>query len=200
VWKKDMKKKESAMIHMEYLQKSSATLRGRQSVRATFKLTKRSIDALSILACQLGIKQKTLFDQVVDDSESLRVIAQEFEDFGRARQRLAKTYVISRKTLENLERVADRYNTPRDALVEFSIERILPLIEQEKEKHEKRKVLLQKLQTFSREGVKMMNKAEADLGADDPVFIETLKMMRHVVCCQEAVEDFVEKGNRMEDF
>ncbi len=195
-----MKKKESAMIHVEYLQKSTATLRGRQSVRATFKLTERSIDALSILACQLGIKQKTLFDQVVDDSESLRVIAQEFEDFDAAGQRVAKTYVISRRTLENLDRIADRYKTPRDALVEFSIERILPLIEQEKKKHEKRKILLQKLQTFSQEGIEMLNKAEVALGADDPVFIETLKMMRHVVYCRDSVEGFVEKGNRMEDF
>ncbi len=195
-----MKKKGNTMIHLEYLQKSTATLRGRQSVRATFKLTERSIDALSILACQLGIKQKTLFDQVVDDSELLRGIAKEFEDFGTASQRVAKTYVISRKTLENLDRIADRYKTPRDALVEFSIERLLPLIEQEKEKHEMRKSLLQKLQKFSNEGVEMLNRAEAALGADDPVFVETLKMMHHVVGCREAVEAFVEKGNRMEDF
>lgn len=195
-----MKIKGNTMIHLEYLQKSTATLRGRQSVRATFKLTERSIDALSILACQLGIKQKTLFDQVVDDSESLRVIAKEFEDFGAASQRIAKTYVISRKTLENLDRIADRYKTPRDALVEFSIERILPLIEQEKEKHEMRKSLLLNLQKFSNEGVAMLNRAEAALGSDDPVFIETLKMMHHVACCREAVEGFVEKGNRMEDF
>ncbi len=196
----NMKKNENTMVHLEFLQKSTATLRGRQSVRATFKLTERSIDALSILACQLGIKQKTLFDQVVDDSEALRVIAKEFEDFGAASQRVAKTYVISRKTLENLDRVADRYNTPRDALVEFSIERILPLIQQEKEKHEKRKILLQKLQAFAHEGVELVNKAKTSLGTDDPVFVEMLKMMHQVLCCRDAVDDFVEKGNRMDDF
>ncbi len=196
----DMKNKKNTVVHLGFLQKSTATLRGRQSVRATFKLTERSIDALSILACQLGIKQKTLFDQVVDDSEALRVIAKEFEDFGAASQRVAKTYVISRKTLENLDRVADRYNTPRDALVEFSIERILPLIQQEKEKHEKRKILLQKLQAFAHEGVELVNKAKTSLGTDDPVFVEMLKMMHQVLCCRDAVDDFVEKGNRMDDF
>ncbi len=195
-----MKKKGSTMIHLEYLQKSTATLRGRQSVRATFKLSERSIDALSILACQLGIKQKTLFDQVVDDSESLRVIAQEFEDFKRDRNRVAKTYVISRKTLEILDQVARRYDTPRDALVEFSIERIIPLIQQEKEKHRKRKILLKELQAFSREGVRMLRRAEAALGADDPVVVEMLKTMHHLRCCSETVEEFVEKGNRMDDF
>ena len=78
--------------------------------------------------------------------------------------------------------------------MEFSIERILPLIEQEKEKHEMRKSLLHKLQKFSDEGVAMLKKAESALGADDPVFVETLKMMHHVVCCRETVEGFVEKG------
>jgi len=193
-------KKENAMIHLEYLQKSTASLRGRQSVRATFKLTERSIDALSILACQLGIKQKTLFDQVVDDSASLRMIAREFEDFKRVSQRVAKTYVISRKTLETLDQVSDRYNTPRDALVEFSIERILPLLQQEKEKHEKRKSFLKELQTFVHEGVDILNRVEATLGTDDPVFIEMVKMMHHLSCCRDGVHDFVEKGNRMDDF
>lgn len=188
------------MIHLEYLQKSTATLRGRQSVRATFKLSERSIDALSILACQLGIKQKTLFDQVVDDSESLRLIAQGFEAFQRDRNRVAKTYVISRKTLEILDQVARRYDIPRDALVEFSIERIIPLIQQEKEKHRKRKILLKELQAFSKEGVRMLRRAEAALGADDPVVIEMLKTMHHLRCCHQTVEEFVEKGNRMEDF
>ena len=34
-------------------------LRGRQSVRATFRLSEACIDAISILSAQLGIKQKT---------------------------------------------------------------------------------------------------------------------------------------------
>ena len=85
-------------------------------------------------------------------------------------------------TFENLEQVANRYNTTRDALVEFSIERILPLIKQEKEKHGKRKIILQDLQKFFKEGAEM------------------LKMMRHVNGCREEVENLVEKGNRIESF
>ena len=37
-------------------------LRGRQSVRATFRLSEACIDAISILSAQLGIKQKSVFD------------------------------------------------------------------------------------------------------------------------------------------
>jgi len=43
---------------------TSAELRGRQSVRATFRLSERAIDALSIVSVHLGIKQKSLFDHL----------------------------------------------------------------------------------------------------------------------------------------
>ena len=43
-------------------------LKGKQSIRATFKLPPDIIRLLSIAASQLGIKQKTLFDQLVEDS------------------------------------------------------------------------------------------------------------------------------------
>jgi len=195
-----MEKKFDQGIHLKYLDKSTSDLRGRQSVRATFKLTERSIDALSILAGQLGIKQKSLFDQLVDDGEGLRLIASKFEDFSRTRQRVAKTYVISRSTLENLERVATRYKTPRDALVEFSIEKILPLISREKEKHERRKNLLQDLRKFSRQGVELLRRAEEHLGDEDPLFLEMLKMMGHVNSCRAEVESHIARGTRIEGF
>ena len=41
-------------------------LRGRQSVRATFRLSEDCIDAISILSAQLGIKQKSVFDHLKD--------------------------------------------------------------------------------------------------------------------------------------
>ncbi|MFO7496112.1 MAG: hypothetical protein R6X05_10835, partial [Desulfobacterales bacterium] len=42
----------------------SDDLRGRQSVRATFKLTESCINAIHIVAAHMGIKQKSLFDQL----------------------------------------------------------------------------------------------------------------------------------------
>ena len=56
---------------------SSSDLRGRQSVRATFKLTEMAINAVNIVSTHLGIKQKSLFDHLIDDSQSLDVIAKE---------------------------------------------------------------------------------------------------------------------------
>ena len=131
----------------------TADLRGRQSVRTTFKLTPRCIDALSVLAGQLGIKQKSLFDHIIDDAQALTSIAEEVEnELQLSSARVPKTYVVSRKTLEILDRVSRKYQAPRDALVEFSIERIMPLIEEEKKKHDRRKQLIEGLEELRRKG------------------------------------------------
>ena len=62
-------------------------LRGRQSVRATFKLSAICIDAISIVAGQLGIKQKSLFDHLFQDAASLRDIARKLKgETARSRQ------------------------------------------------------------------------------------------------------------------
>jgi hypothetical protein len=187
-------------IHLEYSDEIAADLIGRQSVRTTFKLSERSIDALSLLAGQLGIKQKSLFDHLIEDIQALQMIAREFENVGQRTQRVPKTYVISRKTLENLERVSEEYNTPRDALVEYSIERILPLLLREKEKHTKRKVLLDDLRHYLRLGSELLKQAESELGQGDPVFQEILTMVRAVDGCSQAVEQSVARGSRIENF
>lgn len=195
-----MEKKDNPLMNLEYSEEVTADLRGRQSVRTTFKLTARSIDALSILSGQLGIKQKSLFDHLIEDTQALKMIARDVEDFGKRTQRIAKTYVVSRKTLENLERVSLQYNAPRDALVEYSIERILPLLVREKERHGKRKILMEELRRYLQQGAALLDKAERDLGHDDPVFLEIFNMMRVVSnCCQET-ELCVAKGNKIEKF
>lgn len=195
-----MEQKTTPFFHLQYSEETTADLRGRQSVRTTFKLSERSIDALSILAGQLGIKQKSLFDHLIEDTQALRVIAREFVNVGQATQRVAKTYVISRKTLESLEKVSEQYNTPRDALVEYSIERILPLLFREKEKHRKRKELMEELQHYLEQGTALLERTEADLGQDDPVFLAVLNMVRSVNGCCRELEVCVERGNKIEDF
>ena len=60
-------------------QPSFADLRGKQSVRATFKLSEKAISAISVLSEQLGIKQKSLFDHLMQDMEALNLIAEEVQ-------------------------------------------------------------------------------------------------------------------------
>jgi len=108
---------------------SSSDLRGKQSVRATFKLTEKSIHAINIVSVHLGIKQKSLFDHLIEDKKCLKLIAGGIEDevFFKL-NRIQKTYVLSRRTLLSLDQTAKNFNAPRDALVEYSIQRLIPVI------------------------------------------------------------------------
>jgi hypothetical protein len=180
---------------------STSDLRGRQSVRATFKLTEKAIDALSIVSIHLGIKQKSLFDHLIEDSESLDAIARELEslDFGRL-NRVQKTYVLSRKTLYSLERAAKTFDTPRDALVEYSIQRLLPIIIKEREKHLKRKEILEELTGFIKNGAELLEKSEEKLGKEDPVYDRLRSAMAGLINAYQHIDDYIEKGKVIEEF
>jgi hypothetical protein len=180
---------------------SSADLRGRQSVRATFKLSARAIDVLSIVATHLGIKQKSLFDHLIEDVKSLNVIANEIEDeaFG-ALERIQKTFVVSRRTLSCLEETSRQFNAPRDALVEYSIQRLLPVIAKERERHSKRKEVLNDINAHLEQGLKILQKARSLLGEEDPVYTRFESAMHGLVNAQAHIEDYVKRGSVIEDF
>jgi len=180
---------------------SSSDLRGRQSVRATFKLSEKAINAINVVAKHLGIKQKSLFDHLIADYGSLDLIASEIEPgiFERL-DRVQKTYVISRKTLSCLGEVSKKFDAPRDALVEYSVLRLLPIIAEERERHKKRKEILEELNSFLRQGEEILKKCRKKLTEEDPVYG---KMEGALNVCRNAVENiraFVERGNVIEDF
>ena len=178
----------------------SADLKGRQSVRTTFKLSPRSIDALSLLAAQLGIKQKSLFDHLIDDTQTLKAIARDFDAPEKATERIPKTYVISRRTLESLDRISRHYQTPRDILVEFSIERIMPLIQEERRKHENRKKLLKDLDVLLKNSRSLLAKAHSALDGDDPVLESLYRIAQAVDQGCDAIDTIIEKGEKLETF
>lgn len=180
---------------------SPEDLRGRQSVRATFKLSARAIDAMSIVSVHLGIKQKSLFDHLIEDARSLSRIAREIEsDKLRTTGRVQKTFVISRRTLSSLDEVSKRFQAPRDALVEYSIQRLLPVIEQERERHHRRKELLEDMNEYLADGMKILKKSRSLLGENDPVFTRLASAMKTLSDAQANVRAFVEKGEIIEEF
>ena len=182
-------------------QPSSEDLMGKQSVRATFKLSPKAIEALSIVAVHLGIKQKSLFDHLIEDVRSLSLIAREVEsEKFNALNRIQKTFVISRRTLYCLEETSRKYNTPRDALVEYSIQRLLPVIAKERERHRKRKELLRQVNTHLESGLKILQKARAQLGEEDPLYQRLETAMKTYLNAHDHMRSFVERGNIIEDF
>ena len=180
---------------------STSDLRGRQSVRATFRLSEEAVSAISIMASHLGIKQKSLIDQLLEDRDSLRQIAQEIQRAGfELSRRVQKTYVISRRTLACLQRAAESFDAPRDALVELSIQRLMPLIAAERQKHLKRKEIVKELEIYLKEGQKMLSKSRETLGEDDPVYDTLESALTGLGSAWRSLSSFIERCEMIETF
>jgi hypothetical protein len=180
---------------------STSDLRGRQSVRATFKLSEGCIEAISIVAAHLGIKQKSLFDHLVEDARSLKSIAREIQNIKLTRQgRVQKTFVISRRSLLSLENISKNFNAPRDALVELSVQRLLPIIAKEREKHEKRKKMLNEIAKHLEEGERLLSKTNEIFGAEDTIFQKLESVMTIYENAYHHIASFIEKGKIIEEF
>jgi hypothetical protein len=176
-------------------------LRGRQSVRATFRLSEACIDAISILSAQLGIKQKSVFDHLMEDAQVLKDMASEIEnsEFDR-HERIQKTFVVSRRSLSFLDTISSEYDAPRDALVEYSVRRLLPIIANERKKHEKRKMILDEISSHFEKGRKLLSKAEEMLGTDDPIISKLGTAMSVYKNVLDDITVFIEKGKIIEKF
>ena len=198
-----MKKNKEKQLDMSIfvLKTSTLDLRGRQSVRATFRLSEACIDAISILSAQLGIKQKSVFDHLMEDAQVLKNMARKLEnnEFDR-HERIQKTFVISRRSLSFLDMVSSEYNAPRDALVEYSIRRLLPIIANERKKHEKRKELLSEISNHFAKGEKLLSKAEEMLGTDDLIIDKLETAMAVYKNALNDIVNFIDRGKIIEEF
>lgn len=182
-------------------QTTTSDLRGKQSVRATFKLTEGCIEAISIVSAHLGIKQKSLFDHLIEDAVSLQSIAREIQNArSSVHGRIQKTFVISRKSLVSLDNISKSFNAPRDALVEYSVQRLLPVIAREKEKHEKRKSFLGEIEAHLKAGEALLKKIKAALGEEDPVYHKFKTAMTVYENAYDSIDAFIERGKIIEEF
>ena len=180
---------------------TSSGLRGRQSVRATFKLSSGCIEAISIVAAQLGIKQKSLFDHLAQDSDSLNAIAKEVQNARiRAENRVQKTYVISRQSLVLLDEISKAFNAPRDALVELSVRRLLPVIDNEQKKYEMRKAAFSGIQKHLERGRQLLDEISDQLGDDDPIAVKLASVMDTYTVAANTIGTFLERTQGIEDF
>ena len=186
---------------MSMLRPTTLDLRGRQSVRATFRLSEACIDAISILSAQLGIKQKSIFDHLLGNAQVLKSMASELEntEFDR-HERIQKTFVISRRSISFLDTISSKHNAPRDALVEYSVRRLLPIIAKERKKHEKRKELLADISKHFREGKRLLSKAEEKLGTDDLIVDKLQTAMSAYKNSFDDIANFIERGKIIEKF
>jgi predicted transcriptional regulator len=186
---------------MNMKKSSTMDLRGRQSVRATFRLSETCIKAISILSAQLGIKQKSVFDHLMEDAQLLKNMARKLSNMEFDRhERIQKTFVISRRSLSCLDMISSEFHAQRDALVEHSVRRLFPIVANERIKHEKRKELLTEISDHFAKGEKLLSKAEEMLGTDDPVVNKLKTAMAVYENALDDIDSFIDKGKLIEKF
>jgi len=114
--------------------------------------------------------------------------------------RVQKTYVLSRKTLSCLDSTAKKFDAPRDTLVEYSIQRLLPIIIRERETHKKRKKILHDLAEYLNHGYQILQKSQDLIGDDDPI----LEKIRSAVSTSENmvsdIKKFIQRCEIIEKF
>ena len=162
---------------------SAEGLQGKQSVRTTFRLPDPTIKLLTAVAFQLGLKQKSIFDQLVEDEEILKEIAERAlkkDTRMDLNQRRQKTYVLNRKSLEIIHKLSQEMNISRDFLVEISIQRLVPVLNSEQEKHKNRSIIYKDMKRYLEQGRRLFEKAEHLLGEGDAV-CEMIKKSNDII-------------------
>ena len=173
----------------------------KQSVRATFKLPGELIKLLGMISGQLGIKQKSLLDQLIEDRTGLKRLAEKVRESESINSGLRqKTFVLSRSTLNTINSIAKQYQVPRDLIVEVSIRRLLPLIETELEKHHQRKIIRREMREYLLAGEKLKKKTSEFLGTDDEIYIMLEKQLNQTEKNIAEIDALIEKGMAMEDW
>ena len=131
----------------------------------------------------------------------MKLIAGEIKDevFSKL-NRIQKTYVLSRRTLLSLDQTAKSLNARRDAIVEYSIQRLIPIIAEEKEKHRKRKIIFNEMTKHLEHGKKILQKSVKLLGKDDPVYCKFESVIAACTSAYNNIDSFIEKGKIIEEF
>jgi glycerol-3-phosphate O-acyltransferase len=162
-------------------------LTGRQSVRTTFKLPEKTINLLKISAKHLGIQQKTLLDQLIEDETILNILAKEAQTHCRNDDDCrAKTFVLSKKALDLINDMLDRYDITRDILVDLSITRLASYIESLSEKHDQRRSMLREIEKYQQLLENLSGKAKAAFKQEDPF---RMKLERLTQTTQKSIEE-----------
>lgn len=175
-------------------------LLGKKSVRATFKLRPEAIEMLSILAAQLGIKQKSLFDYLMEDEDELHAIAESLPaETPEKEQRVQKTFVVSQKSLTTLEVVAKHAPGSRSELIERSIQRLLPVFKKERERQDKREKALAMIEDHFKQANDLHDELKQLVGKDDALFSLIKPLMVHYSKAFAEIKKLVDKGKRISE-
>jgi hypothetical protein len=173
-------------------------LLGKKSVKATFRLHPEVISVLSILSAQLGIKQKSLFDFMMEDVKALHAIARSLApDRLDKDKRIRKTFVVSQKSLSTLNAVAEQFSASRDDIVELSIQRLLPVFEKEHRRQGNRERASAKIKEHFIQGKPLMDEIRRLVGEDDSLYRSFQSVMLSYAKTFTEIEALVDNGKQI---
>jgi len=180
---------------------TTLALKGKQSVRTSFKLSEGCIQAINIVATLLGIKHRSLFDYLVEDTESLETLAKDIVKIEPSKNNGSqKSFIVSRDTLKAIDSLCEKLKISRDTLIELSVRRLLPIIEKEMECHRKRKELFELVNKQYQESRKVLDSIKTSVGTEDPAY---KAYQTSVAACKQVKKQFNEilsKGKVIEGF
>jgi hypothetical protein len=180
---------------------TTLALKGKQSVRTSFKLSEACIHAITIVATQLGIKHRSLFDYLIEDTELLQSIAGEIVNGDSLGDHgIQKSYIISRESLSALDRLCEKLKISRDALIERSVRRLLPIIEKEIESHRRRKRIFELVDSHCQDGRKVLDQIKESVGVDDPIYKAYLSTVASCKQVKTQIHGIISRGKVIEGF
>lgn len=178
-----------------------ADLLGKKSVRATFWLHPTAVELMRILAAQLGLKQKSLFDYLMEDTDALHAVAEsQPPDATVKEQRIQKTFVVSQRSLSALDNAAKHAAASRNDLIEKSIQRLLPVLEKERLRQRQRTRALSRIAGHFKQGKALMDDVKAMVGDDDSLYQSLIRVMDAYEKAVAEIRERVDKGKRISEF
>ena len=84
--------------------------------------------------------------------------------------------------------------------MEYSIQRLLPVIAKERKKHRKRKEILRDINAQLENGLIILQNSRVLLGENDPVFVRLESAVKALANAQRSIEAFIERGKIIEEF
>ena len=181
-------KKETSTITLPRM--TTLALKGKQSVRTSFKLSEGCIHAINIVATQLGIKHRSLFDYMVEDTRSLEALAKEIvKKESNENKGFQKSFIVSRQTLLVIDSLCKKLKVSRNSLIELSVRRLLPIIEKEMKNHLKREEMFELVDKHYQESRKVLNLIKKGVGTEDPAY-KTYQTT--VIACKQVRKQYKE--------
>jgi Mg2+ and Co2+ transporter CorA len=137
----------------------------------------------------------------MEDTDSLRAVANRMEkDRRNQKDRIQKTFVISKKSLSSLETVSKKFAASRNDIVEYSIKRLFPILAVERQKQKKREEALSKIAAHFVQTTDLLEKIKQLVGKDDLLYTSLEDVFTSYKTAFNTINDFITKGKRITTF